>query len=127
MKPILLIAFLPEPLYTVVMSLTALTIVVLFCLFMYKLLLKVLDDYPTLNYEEADTEDISHLHREYYVEEGGKKYIIRTTPEGFVKSISGEDRNLEPKLPVRLTENGTTCILVADNGTVIRQFELSSK
>ncbi len=127
--PLLIYTFLPEPLYTVCMACLSLFILLAFCLFCYKLMMKVLD-YDLMTSGEDDTidnEDISHLHRVYSVEEDGEILTIKTNSEGFVKSIAGNGQYLVPTKPVRLVEDGLTCVLTGKDGQVIREFELAEK
>lgn len=120
---------LPEPLYTVCMACLAVFILLAFCLFSYKLMIKVLGDDFVVDSESEDlhNEDISHLHRVYSVRDDRGSYTIRTNSDGFVKSITGNGKFLEPTKPVRLVEEGLSCVLTEENGRVIRAFELAEK
>ena len=124
---LLIYTLLPEPLYTVCMACLAVFILLAFCLFSYRMMIKVLgDDFMTTGEDETiDNEDISHLHRVYSVEENGEKFTIRTNSEGYVKSIAGNGKFLEPTMPVRLVQEGLTCLLTVKDGKVIREFELA--
>lgn len=125
----LIITFLPEPLYTVVMAMSALALVVIGTGILYRLMIKILDFEDMSQSHSCDDDDISHLHREYYVQDhtNGKKYTITTNPDGFVKSISGSGIYLEPEKPVRLVESGTSCLLQGQDGKLLKEFELTTQ
>lgn len=128
---LLLITFLPEPLYTVVMAMCALLIVVFGSAIAYRLLLKIIDfDAPTGYYQTpsyAQDEDISHLHRNYYVQDGfGNKFTISTNADGYVKSIASGSTRIETSQPIKLTQSGASCVLTdVKTGQIIREYELS--
>ena len=126
----LLIAFLPEPLYTVVMALIAIALVVFFCLFMYAVMMRVLGAdfiHYTSYQEEAEDENIDHLHREYYVQDNstGNKYTIKTNPDGRIERLSGNGYQIQPQNSVYIVEKGTSCLMTDANGNVLKEYELA--
>lgn len=127
---LLLITFLPEPLYTVVMAMGALLIVVFGSAIAYRLLLKIIDfDAPTGYYNSMPDEDISHLHKNYYVQDGlGNKFTISTNADGYVKSLQSNSTYIETSQPIKLTQTGLTCTLTdATTGQVIKEYVLASR
>jgi len=124
----LLITFLPEPLYTVVMAMSALALVVIGTGILYRLMIKILD-FEDMSQSHSYDDDISHLHREYYVQDttNGKKYTITTNPDGFVKSISGSGMYMEPEKSIKLVESGTSCLLQGQDGKMLKEFELTTQ
>lgn len=130
---LLLITFLPEPLYTVVMAMCALLIVVFGSAIAYRLLLKIIDfDAPTGYYQtqpNIDDEDINHLHRNYYVQDAsGNTFTISTNADGYVKSLQSNSTYIETTQPIKLTQSGLTCTLTdAATGRVIKEYFLANR
>lgn len=125
----LLITFLPEPLYTVVMAMSALAVVVFGCALAYRLLLKIIDfDAPMYTTQAAD-EDTSCLHTTYFVRDpkNGEVFTIQTTPDGYVKNMAKGSATIQVTQPIKLQQAGLNCTLIDHNGKIIREYTLAQR
>lgn len=130
----LLIAFLPEPLYTVFMAMLAVSMIVVFGLATYKVCLKVLNsgwdyDEPT-PFQSKPDHDTAHLNHVYFLRDRqtSMEVEVLASPAGHIMSISSGDKQIQTggkMLLVQTSDLGYN--ITDDNGRVVREMEMTDQ